>query len=83
MYHKDGMSRVPIHGAFSAIGTSFGALLPQLLPGRKIIAPGMQGQGRTADIVHAASQAGKAADRLAAFAPGDAKCSTLSAAVLA
>jgi pimeloyl-ACP methyl ester carboxylesterase len=41
---------VLIHGAFSAIGTSFGALLPGLAEGRKVIGLELQGHGRTADI---------------------------------
>jgi pimeloyl-ACP methyl ester carboxylesterase len=39
-----------IHGAFSAIGTSFEALLPGLARGRQVIAFELQGHGRTADI---------------------------------
>ena len=39
-----------LHGAFSAIGTSFGALLPGLAQDRRVIAVELQGHGRTADI---------------------------------
>lgn len=71
MYHEvygtDGVPLVLIHGAFSAIGTSFGALLPRLTPGRKIIAFEMQGQGRTADIDRPLSIGSMAADVIAAL----------------
>jgi pimeloyl-ACP methyl ester carboxylesterase len=39
-----------LHGALSAIGTSFGKLLPGLANGRQVIAVEMQGHGHTADI---------------------------------
>ncbi|HEX8599048.1 MAG TPA: alpha/beta hydrolase [Chloroflexia bacterium] len=45
-----GQPLVLLHGAFSAIGTSFGALLPGLAKTRQVIAFEMQGHGRTADI---------------------------------
>lgn len=45
-----GQPLVLLHGAFSAIGTSFGALLPGLARTRQVIAFEMQGHGRTADI---------------------------------
>src|SRR5262245_51927490 len=41
---------VLIHGAFSAIGTSFDALLPGLAETRQVIGLEMQAHGRTADI---------------------------------
>jgi pimeloyl-ACP methyl ester carboxylesterase len=54
MYHEiygsSGLPLVLIHGAFSAIGTSFGNLLPALAAERRIIAFEMQGHGRTADV---------------------------------
>ena len=46
----EGDPLVLVHGAFSAIGTSFGALLPGLARGRRVIAVELQGHGRTADI---------------------------------
>ena len=46
----EGDPLVLVHGAFSAIGTSFGALLPDLAQGRRVIAVELQGHGRTADI---------------------------------
>ncbi len=46
----DGTPLVLIHGAFSAIGTSFGALLPGLATGRQVIGVDLQAHGRTADI---------------------------------
>jgi pimeloyl-ACP methyl ester carboxylesterase len=39
-----------IHGAFSAIGSSFGALLPGLAGTRQVIGLELQGHGHTADI---------------------------------
>ncbi len=45
-----GAPLVLLHGAFSAIGTSFGPLLPGLSAGRRVIAVELQGHGRTADI---------------------------------
>jgi pimeloyl-ACP methyl ester carboxylesterase len=41
---------VLLHGAFSAIGTSFGGLLPALAKRRQVIGVELQGHGRTADI---------------------------------
>jgi pimeloyl-ACP methyl ester carboxylesterase len=48
--HGSGQPLVLIHGAFSAIGTSFGALLPELAKSRQVIGFEMQAHGRTADI---------------------------------
>jgi pimeloyl-ACP methyl ester carboxylesterase len=48
--HGAGQPLVLLHGAFSAIGTSFGALLPLLAKTRQVIAFELQGHGRTADI---------------------------------
>ena len=48
--HGTGQPLVLLHGAFSAIGTSFGALLPALAETRQVIAFELQGHGRTADI---------------------------------
>ena len=45
-----GQPLVLLHGAFSAIGTSFGALLPGLATSRQVIAFELQAHGRTADI---------------------------------
>src|SRR6476620_8434854 len=45
-----GIPLVLIHGAFSAIGTSFGALLPGLSKTRQVIGFELQAHGRTADI---------------------------------
>lgn len=41
---------VLLHGAFSAIGTSFGQILPHLAERRQVIAFELQAHGRTADI---------------------------------
>ena len=48
--HGEGQPLVLLHGAFSAIGTSFGKILPGLAKTRKVIAFELQGHGRTADI---------------------------------
>jgi pimeloyl-ACP methyl ester carboxylesterase len=48
--HGSGQPLVLLHGAFSAIGTSFGALLPDLAKTRQVIALEMQAHGHTADI---------------------------------
>lgn len=45
-----GAPLVLLHGAFSAIGTSFAALLPSLAATRQVIAFELQAHGRTADI---------------------------------
>lgn len=41
---------VLLHGAFSAIGSSFGAILPHLAESRQVIAFELQAHGRTADV---------------------------------
>src|ERR671939_564996 len=48
--HGAGQPLVLLHGAFSAIGTSFGSLLPELAKTRQVIAFELQAHGRTADI---------------------------------
>jgi pimeloyl-ACP methyl ester carboxylesterase len=48
--HGEGQPLVLLHGAFSAIGTSFEQLLPGLAEGRHVVAFELQGHGRTADI---------------------------------
>lgn len=48
--HGSGQPLVLLHGALSAIGTSFGKLLPQLAATRQIIAVEQQAHGHTADI---------------------------------
>lgn len=48
--HGEGQPLVLLHGALSAIGTSFGKLLPDLAKKRQVIAVEMQGHGHTADI---------------------------------
>src|SRR5918998_388004 len=53
MYYEDrgaGQPLVLLHGAFSAIGTSFGSVLLELAETRRVIAFEMQAHGRTADI---------------------------------
>jgi pimeloyl-ACP methyl ester carboxylesterase len=46
----DGPPLVLLHGAFSAIGTSFGKMLPGLAATRMVIGVEQQAHGRTADI---------------------------------
>jgi pimeloyl-ACP methyl ester carboxylesterase len=48
--HGEGQPLALVHGAFSGIGTSFGALLPGLARTRQVIAFELQAHGRTADI---------------------------------
>jgi pimeloyl-ACP methyl ester carboxylesterase len=48
--HGEGQPLVLLHGAFSAIGTSFGKILPGLARSRKVIAFELQAHGHTADI---------------------------------
>ena len=48
--HGEGTPLVLLHGAFSAIGTSFGGLIPELANTRQVIAFELQAHGRTADI---------------------------------
>ncbi len=50
IYGEGGQPLVLLHGAFSAIGTSFGALVPELAKHRQVIGFELQGHGRTADI---------------------------------
>lgn len=69
-----GTPLVLLHGAFSAIGTSFGALLPGLAQSRQVIAFELQAHGRTADIDrplrldHLADDVAAALDHLGAAA---------------
>ncbi|HWQ12595.1 MAG TPA: alpha/beta hydrolase [Roseiflexaceae bacterium] len=65
--HGEGQPLVLLHGAFSAIGTSFGALLPGLARGRQVIAFELQGHGRTADIDRPLSTEAMADDVAAAL----------------
>jgi pimeloyl-ACP methyl ester carboxylesterase len=65
--HGTGQPLVLLHGAFSAIGTSFGEVLPQLAETRQVIAFEMQAHGRTADIDRPLSQEGMADDVAAAL----------------
>jgi len=48
--HGEGPPLVLLHGALSATGTSFGALLPDLARSRRVIAVEQQAHGRTADV---------------------------------
>jgi pimeloyl-ACP methyl ester carboxylesterase len=43
--HGEGQPLVLLHGALSAIGTSFGKLLPDLAKERQVLAVEMQGHG--------------------------------------
>jgi pimeloyl-ACP methyl ester carboxylesterase len=60
--HGVGQPLVLLHGAFSAIGTSFGMLLPGLARTRQVIAFELQAHGRTADIERPLSLEGMADD---------------------
>jgi pimeloyl-ACP methyl ester carboxylesterase len=65
--HGTGQALVLLHGAFSAIGTSFGQVLPGLAKTRQVVAFELQGHGRTADIDRSLSLEGMAEDVAAAL----------------
>lgn len=65
--HGTGQPLVLLHGAFSAIGTSFGGILPGLAQTRQVIAFELQAHGRTADIDRPLSIEQMAADVAAAL----------------
>jgi pimeloyl-ACP methyl ester carboxylesterase len=65
--HGTGQPLVLLHGAFSAIGTSFGEVLPDLAKTRRVIALEMQAHGRTADIDRPLSMEQMADDTVAAL----------------
>jgi pimeloyl-ACP methyl ester carboxylesterase len=65
--HGKGKPLVLLHGAFSAIGTSFGELLPELARTRQVIALELQAHGHTADIDRPLSLEGMADDTAAAI----------------
>jgi pimeloyl-ACP methyl ester carboxylesterase len=65
--HGTGQPLVLLHGAFSAIGTSFGKLLPELAKTRQVIAFELQGHGHTADIDRPLSYEQMADDTAAAL----------------
>src|ERR687892_809556 len=65
--HGTGQPLVLLHGAFSAIGTSFGQVLPELAQTRQVVAFELQGHGRTVDIDRPLSPEGMADDIAAAL----------------
>src|ERR671922_2573602 len=65
--HGTGQPLILLHGAFSAIGTSFGALLPSLAKTRQVIAFELQAHGHTADIDRPLTLEGMADDVAAAI----------------
>src|SRR5512145_311722 len=65
--HGEGQPLVLLHGAFSAIGTSFGRILPGLSTTRQVIAFELQAHGRTADIDRPLTLEGMADDVAAAL----------------
>lgn len=65
--HGEGEPLVLLHGAFSAIGSSFGKLLPGLAKTRQVIGFELQGHGRTADIDRPLTVEGMADDVAAAL----------------
>lgn len=70
MYYEaygEGDPLILIHGAFSAIGTSFDLLIPGLSKSRRVIGLEMQAHGRTADIDRPLSAAQMADDVAAAI----------------
>jgi pimeloyl-ACP methyl ester carboxylesterase len=64
---RGGCPLVLLHGAFSAIGSSFGAVLPALAETRQVIGFELQGHGRTADIDRPLTVEGMADDVAAAL----------------
>ncbi len=64
--HGTGRPLIIIHGAFSAIGSSFGSMLPGLAARRQAIGIELQAHGRTADIDRPLSLE-QLADDVAAF----------------
>lgn len=65
--HGEGKPLVLLHGAFSAIGTSFGKLIPGLAKKRQVIAFELEAHGHTADIDRPLSIEGMADDVAAAL----------------
>lgn len=65
--HGMGQPLVLLHGAFSAIGTSFGKMLPLLTRTRQVIAFELQAHGHTADIDRPLTIEGMADDVAAAL----------------
>jgi pimeloyl-ACP methyl ester carboxylesterase len=65
--HGVGQALVLLHGAFSAIGTSFGNVLPDLTETRQVIALEMQAHGHTADVDRPLSIEQMADDTVAAL----------------
>lgn len=65
--HGSGRPLVLLHGAFSAIGTSFAEVLPGLAESRQVVAFELQGHGRTADIDRPVSMEQMADDVAAAL----------------
>src|SRR5918994_1174009 len=65
--HGEGPPLVLLHGAFSAIGTSFHNVLPALAETRQVIGLEMQAHGRTADIDRPLSPEQMADDTVAAL----------------
>jgi pimeloyl-ACP methyl ester carboxylesterase len=65
--HGEGQPLVLLHGAFSAIGTSFQHVLPGLSTTRQVIGLEMQAHGRTADIDRPLSPEQMADDTVAAL----------------
>lgn len=65
--HGTGQPLVLLHGAFSAIGTSFGGLIPELAKTRQVVAFELQAHGHTVDIDRPLSLEGMADDVAAAI----------------
>ncbi|HJQ14063.1 MAG TPA: alpha/beta hydrolase [Anaerolineales bacterium] len=65
--HGEGQPLVLLHGAFSAIGSSFGNMIPGLAKHRQVVGFDLQGHGRTADIDRPLTVEGMADDVAAAL----------------
>jgi len=71
IHGSGGVPLVLLHGAFSAIGTSFEKLLPSLAAKRQVLAFELQAHGRTADIDRPMSLEAMADDVAAALGQFD------------
>ena len=67
IHGSGGVPLVLLHGALSAVGTSFGKVIPGLAETRQVIGFEMQAHGRTADIDRPMTQEGLAEDVAAAL----------------
>ncbi|MEI4509220.1 alpha/beta hydrolase [Sphingopyxis sp. CCNWLW253] len=65
--HGEGAPLLILHGGGSTVGTSFGAILPELAKAHMVLAPEQQGHGHTADLDRPLSYRQMADDTAALF----------------